>query len=95
MITPILTVLMVTLTAAGVTGCGGGSGIVQISDDTYMHSKLGGAFTVSGSAVKAELYKEASEFCVAKGKKLIPLNSTSQDSGLGTYASAEIQFKCL
>ena len=95
MIAKILSVLIMALAAGGVIGCGGGSGIVQISDDTYMHSKLGGAFTVSGSTVKAELYKEASEFCVAKGKKLIPLNSTSQDSGLGTYASAEIQFKCL
>jgi len=59
-----------------------------------MHSKMGGAFTVSGSAVKAKLYKETNEFCAAKGKKLVPLNSTAVDAVVGSYASAEIQFKC-
>jgi len=85
---------IVVLTVVGVIGCrGGGSGIVQISDDTYMHSKLGGTFTLSGSAVKAELYKEANEFCAAKGEKMEPLTSTHSDMGIN-YASAEIQFKC-
>ena len=85
---------IVALTAVGVIACAGGSGIVQISDDTYMHSKLGGTFTVSGSEVKAELYKEANEFCSAKGKKMEPLTSTHVDNMGVNYASAEIQFKC-
>lgn len=92
----ILSVLIVAFTAVGASGCATpGSGIVEIADDTYMHSKFGSMLTYSGSEVKAELYKEANQFCAAKGKKLEPLNSTSQDSGIGTYASAEIQFKCL
>ena len=95
MITQILSVLIVMLTAAGVIGCAPGSGIVEIGDDTYMHSKLGSFVTFSGGEVKAELYKEANQFCAAKGKKLRALDSTAHDSGIGTYASAEIQFKCL
>lgn len=96
MIAQILSVLIMALAAGGVIGCATpGSGIVEITDDTYMHSKFGSMMTFSGGEVKAELYKEAKEFCAAKGKKLIPLNSTAQDSGIATYASAEIQFKCL
>lgn len=94
MITQTLSVLIVTLTALGVIGCAGGSGIVQISDDTYMHLKLGGVFTVSGSEVKAELYKEANEFCAAKTKKMEPLTSTHVDNIGNNYASAENQFNC-
>ncbi len=85
--------VIVVLTVVGVIGCAG-SGIVQISDDTYMHSKLGGGFTVSGSVVKAELYKEANEFCATKGKKMEPLTSTHVDNMGSNFASAEIQFKC-
>jgi hypothetical protein len=87
--------LIAVLAVIGFAGCATpGSGIVQIADDTYMHSKFGSAFTYSGGEVKAELYKEAGQFCAAKGKKLKPLDSTSKDAGVATYASAEIQFKC-
>lgn len=71
-----------------------GSGIVEIAPDTYMHSSFGSFVTFSGSEVKAQLYREANAFCAGKGKQLVPLDSTAQDSGLGTYASAEIQFRC-
>jgi hypothetical protein len=87
--------LLIGILLAG-SGCihsHSGSGIVEIADNTYMHSKMGGAFTWAGSEVKAELFKEANEFCAAKGKKLKILNSTAEDSGWN-YASAEIQFQC-
>ena len=96
MIAQILSVLIVAFIAAGVIGCATpGSGIVEIADDTYMHSKFGSMLTFSGGEVKAELYKEANQFCAAKGGKLIPLDSVAHDSGIATYASAEIQFKCM
>lgn len=75
-------------------GCATGSGIVEIAENTYMHSKFGSFTTFSGSAVKADLYKEANHFCKKSGKKFVPLNSTAQDVNLATYASAEIQFQC-
>ena len=45
--------------------------------------------------VGSALYKQAEEFCKAKGGVMVPINSTAKDSGMGTYASAEIQFMCL
>lgn len=70
------------------------TGIVQIADDTYMYAKQDW-MGYSGSVVKAELYKEANAFCVSKGKKFTPVNSTSQDAVVyQVSAGAEIQFTC-
>lgn len=75
-------------------GCASNTGVVPIGNNTYMHSKMGSMTTFSGGAVKAELFKEAAAFCAKDGRQLTPLDSSSKDSGLGTYASAEIQFRC-
>ena len=56
---------------------------------------LGGGLDFSATTVKAKFYKEANEFCAGKGQEMIPLNSSGKDSGFGTYASAEVQFKCV
>lgn len=70
------------------------TGIVQISDDTYMYAKQDW-MAYSGSVIKAELYKEANAFCASKGKKFSPLSSTAEDSMLyQKSAAAEIQFMC-
>lgn len=69
------------------------TGIVPIGKDTYMSSKFGGT-EWSGSVVKAELYKDAGEFCAKKGLQVVPLDSTSKDASAYQYASAEIQFRC-
>ncbi|MDP9996473.1 hypothetical protein J2W28_006948 [Variovorax boronicumulans] len=82
--------IVVTLAVAG---CGA-TGVQPIGNGVYMTSKLGSMVTFNGGEVKAELYKEAADYCAQRGKKSIPVNSTSKDSGLGTYASAEVQFRC-
>jgi hypothetical protein len=78
-------------------GCAttGTNGVVQIGPDTYMIGGLGKFTDFSGSAVKARLYQQASEFCRSKGGVMVPLNSTAEDSKPNQYASAEIQFKCV
>jgi len=84
--------LIATLLA---TGCATSSdGVVNIGPDTYMLGGLGRFTDYSASAVKARMFKEAHQFCADKGREMVPMNSTGQDSGFGTYASAEIQFKC-
>lgn len=85
---------LIVLATAALAGCASPTGIVPIGDGLYMSSKLGGTFTFDGGETKAELYREAAAFCSKQSKGVIPVNSTSQNSGLGTYASAEIQFRC-
>ncbi len=48
----------------------------------------------TGGQVKVEMFKEAREFCGAKGKKMKLLGQQSQDYAVGSSAGAEIQFAC-
>ena len=85
------------VTACFTSGCAttGTNGIVQIGPDLYMVGGLGKFTDFSSSGVKARLYQDASKYCADGGRVMLPVNSTGQDSGFGTYASAEIQFRCL
>ena len=57
------------------------TGVVPIGGGQYMLSKLGGMTDWSGGTVKAELYQEAAAYCGKTGKQLMPINSTSENSG--------------
>lgn len=75
-------------------GCGANTGIVKISNDTYLTARQDGS-KWSGSEIKIELYKEAVEFCAKMGKKFVQVSQSSTDALLyQSYAGAEIQFKC-
>ena len=73
--------------------CASNTGIVKISDDTYMFAKQSG-WEQSGAAIQLQLYKEANEFCKAQGKKFMQVSNKSNDGGPAKFTSAEIQFKC-
>ena len=73
----------------------GTADIVPIGKDTYMVGRPGGFFTLSGGEVKAQLYRDANIFCRSQGKNLMPVSSLSRDSAPYTYATAELQFRCL
>jgi len=89
-------VASVTL-AITLVGCAakGTDGVVPIGNGNYMIGGIGGLTDYSASAVKARYFKQAAEFCATKGQNMQPLNSAGVDSGPGTYASAEIQFRCI
>lgn len=87
--------VLVGFLAAALVGCAGpNTGVVPIGSGVYMASKFGTMLTWSGGSVKADLYREAAEFCAKSGKQVAPLTSSATDSGMATYASAEIQFRC-
>src|ERR1700712_3210617 len=90
------TPLWLAIGCACLGACGTGSdGVVPIGPDVYMLGGLGQFTDYSSSAVKARLYKQAAEFCRQKGETISALSSNGQDSGFGTYASAEVQFRCI
>jgi uncharacterized lipoprotein YajG len=89
---------MKTLTLAALVvllaGCVSTTGVVKISEDTYMLAKQD-ASVWSGAGVKVELYKEANEYCAKLGKKFVQVSNTSVDAvSARSMAGAEIQFKC-
>ena len=86
----ILSLLSVLLLSA----CGGSTGVVQLTKDTYMVSKQD-AMVWSGSAVKADVYKEANAYCASQGKELVRVSERTSDAVLNqSMAGAELQFKC-
>jgi hypothetical protein len=88
---------LVMIVSLGQLGCAttGTNGVVPIGPDLYMIGGLGKFTDFSGSTVKARMFKEAAAYCAGQGRVMSPVNSTGQDSGFGTYASAEVQFRCL
>jgi hypothetical protein len=87
--------LCAALAAVILSGCAANTGFVQLTEDTYMYGKQD-MWAYSGSAVKADMYKEAIAFCVAKGKKFSPGASSATDAAVyQSHAGAEIQFRCL
>jgi len=79
-----------------IAGCATSTGVVPIGQDTYMISgsanRAGGS---SGAVVKANAFREATQFCAETGKKLQVVSTHQTDIGFGVNASAEIQFMCL
>jgi hypothetical protein len=89
--------LLTLFTALALTACvgTGTKGVVPIGPDLYMIGGLGRFTDYSSSAVKARFFQDAAKFCASKNQVMRPVNSVGQDSGIGTYASAEVQFTCV
>lgn len=88
-------IAIVTICFASGCATTGTNGVVKIGPDMYMVGGLGGVTDHSSSAVKARFYQDASKYCADMGREMSPVNSTGRDAGYATYASAEIQFRCL
>lgn len=86
--------ILLPLAALAFTACSSTTGIVPIGSGMYMLGAQDG-WAYTGSSVKAKLYRQANEFCHRQSKDVEPVNSRGQDYGLGQYASAEIQFRCV
>jgi hypothetical protein len=79
------------------SGCAIHSGVVPIGPDTYMVSRQAASgFTGMGS-LKADAFREASEYCISRNKKIQVVNTIESRPPyiLGNFPRAEIQFMCL
>lgn len=85
------------ITAFVVSACAntGTNGVVNIGPNLYMVGGLGEFTDFSSASVKARFYQQASQYCNAMGKTMSPVSSSGRDSGLATYATAEVQFRCV
>lgn len=91
---PMKGLLVALVVGLGFTACAS-TGPVSMGKDTYMLAKPGGFLTVAGGEVKADLFREADQYCRGQNKHLMPISSSARDAGVAQYASAEIQFRCL
>jgi hypothetical protein len=87
----LMILLFVTLAAA----CSS-TGIVPMDNDTYMVARRQptvGFGTADGA--KAEVYRQANDFCARRNLKVETVKLDTQDSGFGRPANASLQFRCV
>ena len=76
-------------------GCSS-TGIIPMDRDSYMIGKKDGMPGLGISlSNKAEVYKEANEFCVNKGLEVQTLRVTTTSAQPGVLGYTELQFKCV
>lgn len=80
---------------AVLAGCS--TGIVPMDHGTYMVStRSPGAGLVSGDGSKADVYRDATDFCSAKGQDVETINVDVKDGRVFVRgASASLQFRCV
>ncbi len=87
--------LLLIAIAVLLTACAS-SGPVPMGKDTFMISKQSSTGFHSGASVKADIYREANEFCVRKGLEFQPVKDYAKDGVPGfAFANAEVVFRCL
>lgn len=78
-----------------ITGCAS-TGVVPIGQDTYFIGKKDGSTGLGVSyKVKAEVYKEANDFCRQKGLDVKTLEVITTPAKLAQLGSTELKFKCV
>lgn len=78
-----------------VAGCSS-TGVVPLDKDTYMVAKRSPKIGfVSADDEKAEVYRQANQFCAKQNKQLETINLKEVRSGFGRQASASLEFRCV
>ena len=78
-----------------VIGCTS-TGVIPIDKDSYMIGKKDGAPGLGVSLTnKAEVYKEANEFCSAKNLEVETLRVVTEPARPAQLGYTELQFKCV
>ena len=76
------------------SGCSS-TGIVPMDKDTFMVSKRSAQIGLGAAdGAKADVYREANEFCAKQNKKVETVSLEMTDSGVARPASASLQFRC-
>ena len=90
-----LAIVTLAIGIIALSGCAS-SGPVPMGKDTYMISKQSSTGFHSGASVKADIYREANEFCIKKGLEFQPVKEFSKDGVPGyAFANAEVVYRCL
>jgi len=77
-----------------IASCASNPGIINISPDTYMITRIdkAGIFG-NAAAMKAEVFQEANAFAASQGKVSIPISVNETPVTPGRFASIEYQFR--
>lgn len=77
------------------TGCAS-TGVVPMDKDTYMLAKRSAQVGFGpADGAKADVYREANDFCAKQNKKLETVKLDMTNSGFARPASASLEFRCV
>lgn len=81
--------------AATLAGCAS-TGVIPVDQDSYMIGKKDGTPGLGVSlSNKAEVYREANEFCRLRGLEVKTLQVTTTPARPAQLGSTELHFKCV
>jgi len=83
------------IAALSLTACAASTGVIAIGSDTYSISHRDNGPLSSLGALKAAAYKDATDYCTAKNKKMQVLRSNDVPRSLGQFPETEVQFTCI
>lgn len=82
------------LSALTLTGCVS-TGVIPAGGDTYMVSKRSPQVGFGAPvAAKADVFRQANEFCASRGQTMEQVKLDEEPSGFGRPASASLEFRC-
>jgi len=87
------TLILVAILA--LSGCASSTGVVPTGPDSYMVTREGGSAFVGTNGLKADAYREASDYCAKNGKTIEVVSTQEQSGGFMRYPHAEVNFMCL
>jgi hypothetical protein len=86
--------LLVAMTLSSV-GCSS-TGVIPMDQDAFMIGKKDGTPGLGESlSTKADVYREANDFCQSKGLEVMTLRVTMQAARFARLGSTELHFKCV
>ena len=86
---------LLCLVAVCCAACARSSRVVPSGKDTYFVARSVKGVETTGSRVKADALKEASEFCSKSGKTMEVIKATDKDMApFRSDAQAEVEFRC-
>ena len=87
--------VITSIAASALAGCAS-TGVIPMDQDSYMIGKKDGAPGLGVSlSNKAEVYREANDFCRAKGLEVMTLEVTTTPARPAQLGSTELHFKCV
>lgn len=91
----VITLLSFLICIATVLGCAS-TGVIPVGGNSYMVSKQTATGFQTAVSIKAEVLREANEFCEKKGLRMIVVSLRTKDGEPGrSYATADLVFKAV
>lgn len=87
---------IVALACLMIGGCVSSTGVIQTAPDVFMVSKRSNQAGLGAPVgARADVYREAGEFCAKRGQQIQEVAYDEQSSAFARPGSAQLRFTCV